>query len=887
MNARPDPRRVFPRKGERGVKPIDDASESRVHTRTLRIRRTDNFMASRLENPMARLVAASVFVLAVSAFPGLLVTDIVLPVYPGVLPWWVIGAAFLLAEAFASAARHRGDAIALSPHAAALALGLFLLGPVGLVAAQILGAGAALLLFERSLRYGLLHLATLTASVMVAATVFFAVSTFEDLRRPLGWGTALVAVGLAALTETVVGIRIGQTERDEDVSARRTLLLTLAGAVAGVGVAVAAIDLVGVDRGVATLLVLPFASSAFIMWHHTAAHRHLLRLTMLYDLMHSASRVAGTDEGVGELLEVPRQLVGVDVAWLVLLPRRRDEPVLVASAGPKGFSPLQPATLGSRESAVRTESSSPRARVVSLDDAKDALHGLLGSLHLRRAISLPLHGESGVLGLLLVGDREGGTAVLGNDALRLLETFAAQAAVMLENDRLEQSVSDLNALKEQLHEQAYHDALTGLPNRALFAEQVAASLDRRSDGAPGVLFLDLDDFKTINDSLGHHAGDELLTAVAGRVRSAIRVGDIPARLGGDEFAVLAHNYSDGDAEAVAQRLVAALDAPFTIAGREMSIHASVGIAIGIPGVTTADEILRNADTAMYSAKQSGKGRYATYEPQMHQRVRHRQELISGLERAVERDEIEVHYQPIIELASGRVAAVEALARWDRPAHGMLAPDTFIPLADEIGLMVGIGRVVMREACRQVASWRSSFPDLDDLRLTVNLAPTELVGRSLAEEIAALLEETGLPADRLVLEITESSVMRNPDDVLETMRNVQELGVSLALDDFGTGHSSLALLREFPIDTLKIAREFVTGIPDSHVDTAFVDTIVRLAHSLGHDVVVEGVETERQAKAVIALGCEYGQGYHFGAPLAPLGFSYAFGTDPGERRLRVA
>ena len=836
---------------------------------------TENLIASRLENPLARLAAATAFVLAVGAFTRVVDADVLLPVYPGVLPWWVIGVAFLFAEVFAAGARRRGDAIALSPHAAALAFGLFLLGPIGVVAAQIFGAGAALLLVERSLRSGLLRLVTLTASVMIAAAIFYPISAVGDLRRPLGWLAAIVAVAVAAWTESLVGARLTGTERDEDVSTRRALLLTFAGTVAGVGIAVAAIVVVGVDRSVAVFLVLPFVSGAIIMWHHTASHTHLLRLTMLYDLMHSASRVAGTDAGVGELLEVPRRLVGVDVAWLVLLPRARGESVLVASAGPDGFKPLRRTALGDREDAVREESTSPRARIVSVADSQDPLHVLLRSLGLSRAISLPLHGESGALGLLLVGDRKDGTAVVGNDDLRLLEAFAVQAAVVLENDRLEQSVSDLNALKEQLHRQAYHDALTDLPNRALFSEEVAAALDRESSGTPAVLFLDLDDFKTINDSLGHHAGDELLIAVAGRVRNAIRLGDLPARLGGDEFAVLASIHAEGEAEATAERLVAALEAPFTIAGREMSVHASVGIATGVPRVTTVDEILRNADTAMYSAKQGGKGRFATYEPPMHHRVRRRQDLISGLERAVARGEIEVHYQPIVDLASGRVAAVEALARWDRPAHGMLAPNVFIPLADEVGLMVDIGRAVMREACRQVASWRASFAEFDDLRVTVNLAPTELVGRLLADEVAAVLEETGLPADRLVLEITESGVMRNPEDVLETMRRVQELGVSLALDDFGTGHSSLALLREFPIDTLKIAREFVTGIPESHVDTAFVDTIVRLAHSLGHDVVVEGVETELQAKAVVELGCEYGQGYHFGAPLAPLGVSYAF------------
>ncbi len=850
-------------------------SATRLRPGFLRMSTINKPITSRPENPLARLVAAAGFVLVVGAFSRLVGSDVVLPVYPGVLPWWVIGVAFLLAEVYAAAARRRGDAIALSPHAAALALGLFLLGPVGLVAAQIVGAGASLMLLERSLRPDLIRLVTLTASAAVAAAVFFPISALEDLRRPLGWAAAIVAVGVGAWAERLVEARLSGAGRDEDVSTRRALLLMLAGTVAGVGIAVAAIEVVGVDRGVAAFLVLPFASSAVIMWHHTAAHTYLLRLTMLYDLMHSAGRVAGTDEGVGELLDVPRRLVGVDLAWLVLLPRRSGESVLVASAGPNGFSPLRPTSLGNRDSAVREESVSARARVVSGDDSRDPLHLLLRSLGLSRSISLPLHGESGVLGLLLVGDRKDGTAVLGDDDLRLLEAFAAQAAVMLENDRLEQSVSDLNALKEQLHRQAYHDALTGLPNRALFSEQVAAALDRESSGTPAVLFLDLDDFKTINDSLGHHAGDELLVAVAARVRNAIRLGDLPARLGGDEFAVLASSHAEGEAEAIAERLVAALDAPFTIAGREMSVHASVGIAAGIPRVTTVDEILRNADTAMYSAKQGGKGRYATYEPPMHHRVRRRQDLISGLERAVERGEIEVHYQPIVDLASGRVAAVEALARWDRPAHGMLAPDVFIPLADEVGLMVDIGRAVLREACRQAASWRASFPDLEDLRVTVNLAPTELVGRMLADEVAVVLEETGLPADRLVLEITESGVMLHPEEVLETMRHVRGLGVSLALDDFGTGHSSLALLREFPIDTLKIAREFVTGIPESHVDTAFVDTIVRLAHSLGHDVVVEGVETESQARAIVELGCEYGQGYHFGAPLAPLGVSYAF------------
>ena len=443
-------------------------------------------------------------------------------------------------------------------------------------------------------------------------------------------------------------------------------------------------------------------------------------------------------------------------------------------------------------------------------------------------------------------------------------------------------------MKDELRHQAYHDSLTALPNRALFTQSVAEALEASSEGTPAVLFLDLDDFKTINDSLGHHAGDELLIAVAGRVRSVVRSEDLPARLGGDEFAVLTRDGNQTNAELIAGRLVAALEAPFLIAGREMRVHASVGIAYGTPGVTSADELLRNADVAMYNAKHAGKARHASYQPEMHARVRHRQELVSALTLAAERDEIGVHYQPIVDLATGDMVAVEALARWDHPAHGLLQPGKFIPVAEETGLMVQIGRNVLREACSRVASWRRTFPGMENLRVNVNLAPSEITGTQLVENVVAILEQTGLPAEMLVLEITESGVMEHPVEALATMKELRALGISLALDDFGTGHSSLAHLREFPIDTLKIAREFVVGLPDSPVDTAFFETIVRLGRSLGHDVVAEGIECAEQAAAVARLGCGLAQGYHFGHPLAPVGLTYAFSSSRRtDAMLRVA
>jgi EAL domain-containing protein (putative c-di-GMP-specific phosphodiesterase class I) len=275
---------------------------------------------------------------------------------------------------------------------------------------------------------------------------------------------------------------------------------------------------------------------------------------------------------------------------------------------------------------------------------------------------------------------------------------------------------------------------------------------------------------------------------------------------------------------------------------------------------------------MYDAKRGGKRSFVTYEPEMHTRVRERQELAFAIERAVERGEFGVHYQPIVDLERRTLVAFEALARWNRPGHGVLGPGTFIPLADELGYMVEIGRAVLREACRQARSWELAYPNHAHLTVNVNLAPSELQNPELSREVAAILAETELRPERLAFEITESGVMRNPEVALQTMRELRELGVALGLDDFGTGHSSLAYLREFPLDSLKIARPFVMGLPEGELDAVFVEAIVRLATSLGLDVVAEGIETVAQCKAVASLGCTHAQGFYFGEPLAGIGIS---------------
>jgi diguanylate cyclase (GGDEF)-like protein len=833
--------------------------------------------AARLALTLAfALPAAALYVVAVRPLGG--------PLEPGFVPWWSLVVVCFAAELFTIVAEGRLELAALNPQDAAIVLGFFFVSPSGLVGAQLVGAFLALALLRRTETAAIAYrLAALALGTSLAVLAFRAVADALGTSGSTSWVAAFVGAGVAS----VVGALAAFSQRFAftRVAVRRlsrASALALAGSLASASIALAAVALVSGGDPAAILLFVPFASYAVLLRAYTTERRRLLHLRALYDSMRLAGRTSGQDGGVAELLVATRKLLEADVARIVLLPRGSSTISHRASLGPRGAERLAPADLSPAEQAALTAAvRSQSAILISHDGGAVSLRGLLSELHLRDAMLTALRGEDGVVGVLLAGDRRG-DETFSDDDLRLFETFAEHAGVLLENDRLEESLSELEELKEQLRHQAYHDSLTGLPNRRLFAEHVARALSERPASHVAVLFLDLDDFKTINDSLGHFAGDSLLQAVAGRVRSSVRPQDVPARLGGDEFAVLTEVAEPGEAEQVAQRLVDSLERSFGIGGREISVHASVGIAYGGMGATSADELLRNADVAMYNAKQGGKRRFAIYAPEMHAQVRRRQELAAALERAVERGEIDVHFQPIVDLQSRRLVALEALARWDRRELGFMLPGSFIPLADEMGIMVEIGSAVLREACRQAKTWQASFPERDDLQINVNLAPSELHDPRLADAIADVLEEVGLPPHRLVLEITETGVMRNPAQALAAMGALRALGISLALDDFGTGHSSLAHLREFPLDSLKIAQPFVAGLPDGHVDRVFIDSIVRLASSLDLTVVAEGIETAAQASIVAELGCAHGQGFHFGSPLSQLGVATYLGsrTLPG-------
>jgi diguanylate cyclase (GGDEF)-like protein/PAS domain S-box-containing protein len=421
-------------------------------------------------------------------------------------------------------------------------------------------------------------------------------------------------------------------------------------------------------------------------------------------------------------------------------------------------------------------------------------------------------------------------------------------------------VSERRRLEEQLIHQAFHDPLTGLANRALFRDRVshALALAQRRGSPVTVLFLDLDDFKTVNDSLGHAEGDRLLIAAAERFLACARSADTVARLGGDEFAILIEG-ADGR-EGLPERLSAAMSHPFSLSGNQVRVTASIGVASANAN-DTADDLLRNADMAMYAAKRRGKGRAATYESKMYADIRERLDLEAALRAAIEGNQLTLFYQPIVTLQTGAIYGVEALLRWEHPQFGRLLPQHFVPLAEETGLIVQLGAWVLGEACRQVHEWRQKFTDLP-LAISVNISGRQLQGAGLTEALRQTLHSSGVEPSAVVLEITESVLMQQTDSVLERLQQLKGLGVRLAIDDFGTGYSSLSYLQRFPIDILKIAKPFVEEVGQGADRSALARAIIGLGDTLRLRTIAEGIERAEQRSALIELGCVLGQGHHF-------------------------
>ncbi|MDQ6915470.1 MAG: EAL domain-containing protein [Actinomycetota bacterium] len=585
---------------------------------------------------------------------------------------------------------------------------------------------------------------------------------------------------------------------------------------------------------------------------------------------------AASHEVLEAIVAGTAELIGADVAALRLIdPQDESSTVIVAATG------LDDELIEAIRRGRVGEGAGGRAiaedRLVVIEDYAADQPELAQAMEgrIQAAMAAPVREHGKVVGSLVVASTLAGCRY-GDAEHGAVLAFAEHASLAL---------SDAKTVDDALH-QAFHDGLTDLPNRAMFVGRLEQALAQAADSetSVAVLFLDLDRFKNVNDSLGHAAGDELLIAAARRLRGCVRPADMASRFGGDEFALLLEDLaSPAAAERVALRVLTSLEAPFTVAGREVFISASIGIATG---AGPDDDPVRDADLAMYRAKAEGKARFVRFETGMHVAVVERLELEADLQRAVDRDELLLHYQPVVDLHDGEVIGLEALLRWQHPVRGTVPPGEFIGLAEEAQLMPQLGRWVLDEACRQMAAWRR---DGARASVAVNVSGNQLQSGSLPGDVAGALERSGLPPEALALEITETVLMSDVASTVETLGELKALGVRLAVDDFGTGYSSLQYLRGFPIDILKIDKTFVDDLGGDSDDVALARAIIDLGHSFGLSVVAEGIEREDQRVRLLELGCGLGQGFLFARPVtsdevpALLAARGTASASPGPRR----
>lgn len=588
-------------------------------------------------------------------------------------------------------------------------------------------------------------------------------------------------------------------------------------------------------------------------------------LERLAKIGQSISHRAPIAEVLDAIVRGASELVNVEIASFRLRdPANPDALKILAQVG------LAPEVLAemSREPSSRGASTRSVAdeRLVVISDYP-RFEGAIAALvrdGVQVAMAAPVRESGRVVGSLTVSSRDAGRVFTPAEQDTLV-AFAEHASLALTDSKMAAA----------MQHQVLHDALTDLPNRTLFLDRLEHALARarREEGSiTGVLFIDLDRFKNVNDSLGHEAGDQLLIQLGRRLRGSIREVDTPARLSGDEFAVLVEGVAElNDVIIVAQRIRDNLRQPVTIGGNEIFSNPSIGVATSSDGREAASELLRNADTAMYRAKETGTRPCVVFEPTMHAAVMRRLELDADLERAIERGEFELHYQPVVRLEGETIDGAEALVRWRHPIKGLIPPAEFIGVAEETGHIVALGRWVLQEAIRQAAEWKAVLPDRGPFSLSVNVSARQLQDPDLPGQLTRMLHEIGFNPAHLVLEITESVLMHDLTGTIGRLRELKQLGLQLAIDDFGTGYSSLGYLRHFPVDVLKIDRAFVDDIADGTEQSAVARAIIGLSDALHLTTVAEGIETAGQLGLLRELGCELGQGYYFSRPLLAAAF----------------
>ncbi|MGH2557139.1 MAG: putative bifunctional diguanylate cyclase/phosphodiesterase [Actinomycetota bacterium] len=781
-------------------------------------------------------------------------------------PWWLLAAMFFIVESYVVHFEFRRHAHSFTLSEIPLVLGMFFVGPTALVAAQVAGLSVGLLRRRQAPLKYLFNVSNLCLTVTLALSVFHGLGGAEaefSARSVLAVFLATLAASILAMCNISLAIRLSGGEPDAGfwtgsfpLGFGITLTNTSLGLIAAA--------LLWLRPGLAWLLVVPTLVLYLAYRSHTSQREKHQSLQGLYESSRLLHRTMDGEKAVADMLEQARAMFKAEIAEMILFAAHPGEVHVRAQLG-RGdelkidrLQELDPADRMCSRVALGDTS------LLISDPSEQDLRDELERRGFRDAIATALHAEDGVVGTIMVADRLGEVSTFRPRDVKLLETLANNTSAALENIRLAQR---LKSEAEEKKYQALHDALTGLPNRALFHERVNHAIDvsRRSGKEVAVLLMDLDGFREVNDTLGHHNGDLLLQEVAGRLQAVLQPGDLAARLGGDEFAVLLP-VLDGsdDALLTAAAILHSLEPGFVVDGVTLEARASIGVAIYPHHGDDPNLLIQRADVAMYVAKDTHSG-CEIYSTDKDPYSAGRLSLAAELRHAMERGEIVVHYQPKADLRDGSLTGAEALVRWNHPVRGPIGPNEFIPIAEQTGLVKPLTLYVLEEALKQVSRWNAQGLDL---AVAVNLSARNLLDLELPDQVARLLARWSIPPAKLGLEITESFIMADPIRAKAVVDRLHEMGVVLAIDDFGTGYSSLAYLKRLPIHELKIDRSFVAGMMEDDNDAVIVRSTIELGRNLGLKVIAEGVETQAIWEELGSMGCDVAQGYLLSRPLPP-------------------
>lgn len=785
---------------------------------------------------------------------------------PRRLPWWAFVLGFAASEVLVVHLPMRRDAHSLSMSELPLVIGLFFASPVAIVTARIVGAGAALVIHRRQRGLKLaFNIAQLGLETTVAVSVFAALvgATGETLTTQT-WVVALASVlcvdVLGAITVTTV-IWLSEGSFGKKLL-RQVLVSGSLAALINTTIGMLSVTTLWRDEAAGWLLALLGVILYFGYRSYASLTQRYIGLQQLYEFTRSIARSPRAETSMQDMLERVRSLVRAEIAEVTVLTGDGGNVVSITLGPDDGFSSVEHPADEDVQSMWSRILSGDGAVLMPRNTRDESARTFLREQGLRDCMIVPLHDNASAIGNLTAADRLGEVSTFDEEDLRLFATLGNHLATSLANGRL---IDRLRAEAAEKEHQAHHDALTGLANRTLFHKRVYEAILKapRTGRRVGVMLMDLDRFKEINDTLGHHNGDILLQEVAVRLSDSLSSDATIARLGGDEFAILLDDVSSVDgAVAKADCMLEALRKPFELDHLSLDIAASIGVALYPDHGDVAETLLQRADVAMYAAKAASIG-VELYSPQHDQYSPRRLALIGDLRRAIERSELVLHYQPKVDLRTGRVVGVEALVRWRHPRFGFLNPEEFLGIAEQTGLIHQLTTYVLRAGLEECRAWHDRGLQFG---VSINISARNLVDVSLPNHVAGLLADAGLDASLLTLEIVETSIMADPNRTIAVLQELNAMGVRLSVDDFGTGYSSLSYLKRLPVHEVKIDKSFVFSMTGDPSDAAIVSSIVDLGANLGLTVVAEGIEDAATATRLIELGCSIGQGYYLGRPL---------------------